>query len=371
MQIRIAQETFSTLLSRAQSVVERKSTRAILENILLEAAEGRLRVAATDLRISLTQEQSCLVERAGSIAVPARKLHEVVREIPKGDVVLEVQENQWVTVVAGKSRFHLPGAPAEDFPTMPLVPESFLAFPAPVFRKMIERTLFAASNDESRIYLTGVFLKEWADEGATYLRMVSTDGHRLALIDRALDKNTGIFRNGVIIPKKGLGELKSLLEGVEGDFEMTAGDGRIYARVGNASLAVTLIDAAFPNYEQVVPSDVRSWIQMERIPLVNALKRVSLLSDEETRTVILEASGDQLVVSSDNPRLGDARDEMEIEYREAPVRIAFNASYFLDLLRVLDGSIVKLGIVDGLAPCLVRDAEDSHYLSVIMPMRLE
>lgn len=372
MEIRIAQETLSTLLGRAQSVIERKSTRAILENILLEAYGGTLRISATDLRIALTQEAPCLVGREGAVAVPARKLHEVVRELPKVELSLDLQENQWATVRCGKITFHLPGTPAEDYPSMPALPETFLSFPAAVFRKMTEKTLFAASSDESRLYLTGVFLKEWVDEnGQALLRMVSTDGHRLALVDRPLPANLGVFEQGVIIPKKGLGELRSLLETVEGDFELAASEGRITGRVGNTCLSVSLIDAAFPNYEQVIPSDVKAWLSANRLSLLNALRRVSLLSDEETRTVVIAGADDVLVLTSDNPRMGDAREEIEVDYRGAPFRIAFNAAYFVELLRVMDGEDVKVGITDGLAPCLVRDAQDARFLSVIMPMRIE
>jgi DNA polymerase-3 subunit beta len=372
MEIRIAQETFSALLGRAQSVIERKSTRAILENILLEAYDGAVRISATDLRIALTQEAPCLVGRPGAVAVSARKLHEVVRELPKAELSLEVQDNQWTTLRCGKIVFHLPGAPAEDYPSMPPLPETFLSFPATTFRRMIEKTLFAASNDESRIFLTGVFLKEWVDEKQeAFLRMVSTDGHRLAMVDRVLPVNLGIFHNGVIIPKKGLGELRTLLEPLDGEFELAASGGRVFARVANTCLSVTLIDSSFPNYEQVIPADVRTWVVINRLSLLNALRRVSLLSDEETRTVVLEATEDTVVLTSDNPRFGDAREELEVEYRQSPIRIAFNAGYFLEILRVMDGDDVKLGITDGLAPCVVRDAQDARYLSVIMPMRIE
>ncbi|MBI5014725.1 MAG: DNA polymerase III subunit beta [Deltaproteobacteria bacterium] len=372
MEIRIAQETFSALLGRAQSVIERKSTRAILENILLEAYDGSIRISATDLRIALTQETPCLVGTPGAVAVSARKLHEVVRELPKAEVSVEVKENQWVTVRCGKITFHLPGMPAEDYPSMPPLPDTFLSFPSIVFRRMIEKTLFAASNDESRIFLTGVFLKEWVDEkNEAFLRMVSTDGHRLAMVDRPLPVTPGVFQVGVIIPKKGLGEFRTLLEPLDGDFELAASEGRLYARVANTCLSVTLIDSSFPNYEQVIPSEVKTWVRINRVSLLNALRRVSLLSDEETRTVVMEATEDSVVLTSDNPRFGDAREELEVEYRQSPVRIAFNAGYFLEILRVMDGEDISLGITDGLAPCVVRDAQDARYLSVIMPMRIE
>lgn len=372
MEIRISQELLSLLLSRAQSVIDRKSTRAILENVLLESQEGRLKVSATDLRISLVQESVCSTTKPGSVAVPGRKFHEIVRELPKGEVLLDVKENQWLTLTAGKVTFHLPAAPAEEYPTLPSSPKSFLSFSCAAFRKMIEKTIFAASNDESRIYLTGVFLKELKEsDGTSILRMVATDGHRLSLIDRPIDKPISLFEDGVIVPKKGLSELRNLLDTTEDNFDLTTNDGKLYARSGNTTLSITLIDAAFPNYEQVIPQEVRSWVQANRQQLSNALKRVALLSDEETRTVVLEAAEDSLLLSSDNPRMGDAREDISVEYRGNPVKIAFNATYFMDLLRAMEGEEVKMGITDGLAPCLVKGVEDSRYLSVIMPMRID
>jgi DNA polymerase-3 subunit beta len=372
MEIRISQELLSSLLSRAQSVIERKSTRAILENVLLESHEGHLRVSATDLRISLLQEAICSTIKSGSVAIPARKFHEVVRELPKGEVVVEVKENQWVTVSAGKVTFHLPASPADEYPTLPAIAKNFISFSCMSFRRMIEKTIFAASNDESRIYLTGVFLKEWREtDGSFLLRMVATDGHRMSLIDRAIERPIEMFSEGVIVPKKGLGELRNLLDTNEETFDLACSEGRLYARTGNTTLSVTLIDASFPNYEQVIPQEIRSWIQANRSDLANALRRVALLSDEETRTVVLEATEESLMLSSDNPRFGDAREEMAIQYEGSPIKIAFNATYFMDLLRAMEGDDVKMGITDGLAPCLVQGVEDSKYLSVIMPMRID
>jgi DNA polymerase III subunit beta len=375
MRIRFTQDGLAALLGRAQSVVERKSTRQILENVLLEADEGKLRVSVTDLRTSLSQETSCSVEVPGALSVPARKLYEIVRELPKADVVLETLENQWVTVKAGRSVFHLPGIAPEEYPTLPEAPESFFSFPASLFRGMIEKTLFAVSGDESRLSLTGAFLKEaLTEDGKPLLRMVATDGHRLSLVERPISAASGAFEEGVIIPKKGLSELKGLLDTLDEEgapFELGAADGRVYARVGGSLLSVMLIDASYPNYEQVIPKNVGTWIRVERAELTDALRRVALLSDDETRSVILEAKGGSILLSSDNPRLGDAREEIEAPYEGETLKIAFNAHYFLDALKAAEGQAVRIGISDSLAPCLVRGVEDPLFLSVIMPMRIE
>lgn len=372
MQIRIAQDAFSSVLSRAQSVLERKSTRPILENVLLEASGESLTVSATDLRVSMVQVVPCRVDQPGSVAVPGRKIHEIARELPKGEVSLVIKENGWVTASSGKSVFHLPGAPADEYPGLPSLPATRLEIEGDTLRIMLDKTLFATSSDESRMYLCGVYAKAWTDEAGTpLLRMVATDGHRLSLIDRPVGKDLGLFHEGVIIPKKGLAELKGLLEGSTAPLEVAASQGRLFARIGTTTLAVTLIDATFPNYTQVIPTESTHSIQVDRPSFVDALRRVSLLSDQETHSVVVDASPEGLVLSSTNPQLGDAREELEAAVEGGPVRLAFNATYFVEALKVFSGPGVSLTVSDPLAPCVLRDPTEPGFLCVIMPMRIE
>ncbi|MBE0618755.1 MAG: DNA polymerase III subunit beta [Proteobacteria bacterium] len=372
MKIRVHQDSFSAVLSRAQSVLERKSTRPILENVLLEAGGDRVLVSATDLRVSLVQQTGCTVGLPGSISISGRKLHEILREMPKGEVDLEVQENRWVKVSAGKSVFQLPGTPPDEYPVLPSFPKTFLSVDAPLFREMLDKTLFAASNDESRPYLCGVYVKAWTDEDdRRLLRMVATDGHRLALVDRPVDAALEPFGNGIIIPKKGLAELKAILEGVEGPFEIAAGEGRVFARVDSTDLAVTLIEGTFPNYQQVIPAESPTGVRVGRSVFFDALRRVSLLSDQESRSVVLEANGNRVVLSSADLRMGEAREEIEVEYGGPAVKIAFNAAYFLDALKAVGGDEVVLSVIDPLSPCLLRSAADARLLCVVMPMRVD
>ncbi|HSH68741.1 MAG TPA: DNA polymerase III subunit beta, partial [Deferrisomatales bacterium] len=340
--------------------------------ILLEAFEGSLRVSSTDLRVSLNQQTTCAIEQAGSVAVPGRKLHEIVREMPGGQVRLELKENGWLTVSSGKSVFHIPGVAAEEYPGLPAAPESFLGVDAALFRTMLDKTLFAAASDESRIYLCGVYVKTVKDEeGNRQLRMVATDGHRLSLSEQAVKGDLDPFAEGVILPKKGLSELRSLIDSCETTFELAAADGRVYVRVGRTLLSITLIDASFPNYQQVIPPEVEIKLYIEREALVDALRRVSLLSDQETHTVIMESSGDGTVLSSTNSQFGDAREELDSEFAGKPLRVAFNAVYLLEAIRSLSGHTVAFSIGDALAPCLLRGSDDPDHLCVVMPMRID
>ncbi len=372
MKIQVLQESFTSVLALSQSVLERKTTRPILENVLVESESDGVRVSATDLRVSIVQQAPCSVERPGSISVSGRKLHEILREMPKGPVDIEVMENRWVTVSSGKSVFHLPGTEPDEYPTITPPPADLMPMDARIFREMLDKTLFAASNDESRLYLCGVYTKAWTDEeGRTLLRMVATDGHRLSLVDRPVDSVLRPFEEGVIIPKKGLAELKTVLENVEGSFGVAASEGAVFARVGSTELAITLIEGSFPNYQQVVPAEAPHSLRMNRAIFYDALRRVSLLSDQDSRSVMLEADGDRVVLTSADIRMGEARDEIDGEYSGPPLKIAFNSAYVMEALRAIGGEEILLSIQDSLSPCLLRSTADPRALCVVMPMRVD
>lgn len=374
MKLTIDQQSFQEIVSRAQSVIEKKSTRPILENVLITAGDNLMTLSATDLRLSMTQTCNCATERKGSISLAGRKLHEIVREMPAGELSLEVKENDWVTITGGKSTFHLPGVPAEEFPSIPLAPKNFVTLGGDVFDRMVARTLFASSNDETRIYLCGVFFKEWKDEkGDAYLKMVATDGHRLSLVDSKLDKDLGIFEEGVIVPKKGVSEMKNLLSASsEGVLHIACEEGRLYASVGDVSLSIMLIDASFPNYNQVIPKMTGEGVQVDCASLKNALRRVSILSDQETKSVLMEIKSQEMRLTSDSPSQGDASETVDVLYKGSDLKVAFNAHYIMDILKVMEDETMRMEIRDSLSPALfVGTKDDDKFLSVVMPMRIE
>lgn len=374
MKLIIDQQSFLDIVSRAQSVIEKKSTRPILENVLISSRDNTLVLSATDLRISMTQKCSCNTEKPGSISLAGRKLYEIVKEMPSGEITLEVKDNEWVTISGHKTTFHLPGIPAEEFPSIPEPPEAFVKIGAGVFERMVGRTLFAASNDETRIYLCGVLFREWKNEGQDpHLKMVSTDGHRLSLVDSPLETRLGMFDDGVIVPKKGVSEMKSLIAGESGsELGMALAEGRLFATVGDVTLSITLIDASFPNYQQVVPAVSGEGVVVNCEAFKNALRRVSILSDQETRSVLLEISNSEMRLSSDSPSQGDAKETIEVRYKGPDLRVAFNANYIMDVLRVIEDDEMRMEIRDSLSPALfVGTDKDSNFLSVVMPMRID
>ena len=375
MKLKITKAELHKGLGRIQAIVEKRNSMPILANVLLEAekgsgGDGSLRLAATDLEVGVRGQHPAQIEKAGGLTVGAKKLFEIVRELPDEDVALEATANSYLDIRCARSHFTLAGTAPEEYPTLPeFAPDSTVAVPTEVLSSMIERTMYASSLDETRYNLNGVFLEVDADTGK--LRMVATDGHRLALVDREIPADLSGLANGVIIPRKGLAELKRLLDEDDVDevsigFEGNSG----LARKGDVTLVMRLIEGEFPNYQQVIPSELSVRLVVSSDQLVHALRRVALLSSERSRAVKLELAEGHLVVSSNNPDLGDARDEFDVEYSGDPVSVGFNARYLLDALGALHAKEVWLGLQNDLSPAQVVPTNDDDTLGVVMPMRL-
>ena len=362
-------------LGRIQSIVEKRNTMPILANVLLEANTakkkgGSLTLAATDLEVGIRGTHDANVETAGAVTASAKKLHEIVRELPDETVHLEASDNAYLSVRCARAEFSLAGSAAEEYPTLPsLSPERMVTAQAAVLSQMIERTMYAASMDETRYNLNGVYLELLADTGK--LRMVATDGHRLAYVDRSVGNDVEGLRSGVIIPRKGLAELKRLVDEEDADeieigFEGNSG----LARKGGVSLVMRLIEGEFPNYQQVLPKEIGIHLVIASDILAQSLRRVSLLSAERSRAVKLELSEGTLRLSSNNPDLGEAHEEIDVDYVGEPLEIAFNVRYLIDALSAIRAKEVKLGFRDALSPAQLVPSDDADTLAVVMPMRV-
>ncbi len=361
-------------LARIQSIVEKRNTMPILANVLLDArrepGDGSLELAATDLEVGIRGTHAATVKKAGTATVSAKKLYEIVRELPDEPVQLEVGSNAYLSIECARANFTLAGTAAEEYPTLPsLSPERTVSAQAAVLGEMIERTMYAASADETRYNLNGVYLELLSDSGK--LRMVATDGHRLAYVDRALGTELEGLRSGVIIPRKGLAELKRLVEEEDADevevgFEGNSG----LARKGDVTLVMRLIEGEFPNYRQVLPRDASQKLTVPVESLSHALRRVALLSAERSRAVKLELSAGLMRLSSNNPDLGEAREELDVDYQGEEVEIAFNARYLMDALGAMRTKEVQLGFKDALSPAQLVPTDDADTLAVVMPMRV-
>jgi len=363
MEFKIKRKDLLEGLSYIQGVVEKKNTMPILSNVLLEATGSVLKLSATDLEVASVCEVAAQVLKEGKITVLARSIQDIVRETDQEDIKISLGDSDRIELTAGSARFKIPGLNASEFPTFPAVDAPFVKVENELLRLMLERSSFAMASDETRYNLNGVLFQK-----AGKVRMVATDGHRLALVERdSILKEISDFN--VIVPKKGVAELKKIVAG-EGVCELAVGKKGLMARKGNISLYVRYLDGEFPNFEAVIPKDNNIVISIPKASLVGALRRVSLLSNERSKGVVLAFTSGNLEISAVNPDLGEAREELTLDYRGQKLSVGFNARYLLDVLDVIKDEKVLLGFKAETAPCLIKSEFDGGFQSVIMPMRI-
>jgi DNA polymerase III subunit beta len=376
MQLKISKRELERLVGRCQGVADKKSTMPMLGNILLQATSAKeLRVAATDLYLSVSGSAVAEVTRQGSIAVGARDLFERVKRMPEGHVVITVNDNASMTLQsAGQPRrYTLHGIPGEDFPTLPEPDRDAqrLTLKVETLARLIGATHFSISQDETRLHLNSA-LFEW--DGDT-VRMVTTDGHRLSKMDAKVESKKASMT--MLIPQKGIAELKRLCEEAksEGQEELSmchSGPSAFFDLVG-VQFGVKLVEAQFPPYDQVIPSSSTNIIRAPREPVADALRAVSIAASDRTGGVKLTLDKNVIRFSSESPESGDGFDEVAVEYGGDTFTVGFNAKYFLDVLGAIEGEELTLGISGELDPALIRPARNSEgldYLAVVMPMRI-
>ena len=375
MKLTINKGELQTGLSRLQGIVEKRNSMPILANVLMSASNKgkdgeQLQLAATDLEVGIQSSHEAKVTTAGGVTVSAKKLFEIVRELPDEDIHLEATANGYLNIKCARSNFTLAGTSTEEYPTLPnFTPGKTASVEAAVLSLMIERTMYAASVDETRYNLNGVYLEVLDQPGR--IRMVATDGHRLATVDRTLSEDPLGLENGVIIPRKGLGELKKLVDEDDADQIDLAFEGNNgLARKDKVTLVMRLIEGEFPNYSQVLPKKIERNVVIPGEDLIRALRRVALLSSERSKAVKLEFTDGRLTISSSNPDLGDAREELDIDFAGDDITIGFNAKYLLDALSTLKAKEVRFGLQNELAPAQFVPTDDDDTLAVVMPMRV-
>src|SRR5213083_3084846 len=371
MEVTVRREDLVRGLHLVQGVVERRNTLPILANVLIEPAAEGIALTATDMEVGLRGLITAQVKKKGTVTLNARKLYEITREVTAEEVVLKSVQAGWVEVLAGRSKFKIVSLDAKDFPQLPLgtdAPEgTTISIAVGTLREMIDRTLFAVSSDETRFNLAGVFAGN-EDDGV--LRMVATDGHRLAMVDRRLP-NARIER-GVVMPRKGLVEARKLLEEIEdAEVTMVVSPKDVRLVLHSVSFFMRLVEGDFPDYRQVIPGAPRAQARGNRDDLLSALRRISLLASERSHGVKLHLERGKLELSASNPDQGEASEEVDVQYTGEPLTIGFNARYLLDVLAVHpEGEVIELGFTDEVGPGVVRGSQDPDYTYVVMPMRL-
>jgi DNA polymerase-3 subunit beta len=380
MHVVVSKRELLRILGRCQGVADKKSTMPALANVLFEAkGDGQLHLAATDLYLAVTGKLNAKVEQAGIIAVGARDILERVRMMPEGDISISTTDGSATNIRALGSarRFTLHGVPGEEFPTLPQPDPSasVLDLDVSVLSRLIAATHFSISTDETRSHLNSA-LFEWDGES---VRMVTTDGHRLSKMEVLVKGKSA--QASMLIPLKGVLELKRLCDEASGDTEdgihssikISQSGPNAFFSLGAFQFSVKLVDAQFPPYQQVIPDSSERAIRAPRLALADALRAVSVAASDRTGGVKLTVTNGKMRFESESPESGEGFDEVAIDYDEAEVTIGFNARYFLDVLGAIDDDEIVLGLSGDLDPAVVKPATESstsHYLAVIMPMRI-
>jgi DNA polymerase-3 subunit beta len=386
MEITIPKAELSKLLHITLAIAEKKSTMPILGNLLLSAEDKTLRVTASDIEVTAVASAGASVKKKGAITVAAKMFGDLVRELPDGEVTIRTGDRDRVEVVAGSSKLKIMGVSAEEYP----VPDSIklatkCKTSAQTLVEMINKTLYAVSLDEGRYNMNGVCIEMIKEGKAASLRMIATDGHRLALITRPIDgmdftalKEKGTAKgetdvDHVIVPRKGLGELRKALETV-GDVQVGVDvvGGFLVVESGSWKLVVQLLDSEFPNYEQVLPKAAGTKIALLSSQLAHALKRVSLVVSDKNKGVRLDFFNNLLRISSSSPEVGEAQEELEIQYKGRDFSVGFNARYIIDALATVgENQPYILELAGEAGPGKMYAESDESAIGVVMPLRLE
>ena len=458
MKAKVDKEHLEILVGKAQNIVEKRNTMPELINALLEVKGENLHIYTTDLEVSLTDQMKVKAEKQGKITVDAKKLFDIVRELNKGEIHLEVRSNHRLEIRQGKSLFHIVGATAEEFPVFPTFKtEEFMEVDTEILLHMIERTIYSVSNDETRYHLNGVYFENENVDKKVQFRMVATDGHRLSLVNRFSQKAAvNKIPSGVIVPRKGLIEIKKIVESKmigfvritrnkqnkeelfikkgdefsvgekkfsatrdcrispENEFgdipletksssienisasqnwnsnlenvkitnpeafwnhsiQMAIEGSQLIVKVGYSLLMIRLIAGKYPDYGGLIPKNMDKSILVTKESLLNSIRRVALFSDQKSKRIVISVSKNKMEITSDDPNLGDAKEEIDVEYSGAEIKIAFNFRYILDILNSFEEERLNLQLKDSSSPGLFRpesSKRDGDYACVVMPMLL-
>jgi DNA polymerase-3 subunit beta len=372
MKVTVERAQLLRSLGHVHRVVERRNTIPILANVLIRADRAKLALKATDLDLEVTETLAAEVGPGGSTTVPAHMFYDIVRKLPDGaQIVLEASGDRAVLAIrAGRSRFTLQTLPESDFPDLAAgeMTHSF-KLAAGDLKRLIDKTQFAISTEETRYYLNGIYLHAAGSAKAQTLRAVATDGHRLAQMELPLPTGADGMP-GIIVPRKTVGEVQRLIEDAEAEIAIELSQGKIRFTLGEVVLTSKLIDGTFPDYARVIPLGNDKQLVVDKKDFEAAVDRVSTVSSERGRAVKLAINGGRLVLSVTNPDSGSATEELEVEYDADPLDIGFNSRYLLDIASQMEGEVAVLKLADPGSPTLIQDRDAKGALYVLMPMRV-
>ncbi len=370
MKATIERATLLKSLGHVQSVVERRNTIPILSNVLIEAsADGSIRLMATDLDLQINETVQAQVDVAGATTVSAHTLFDIARKLPEGSQVSLAAADGKMAIVAGRYSSSLPTLPRDDFPVIAEgeLPTRF-ELPAATLKEIIDKARFAISTEETRYYLNGIFLHV-TDDATPVLKAAATDGHRLARVTVPRPEGAAGMPD-IIVPRKCIGELRKLLDEVDGTVEVSLSASKIRFGLGTAVLTSKLIDGTFPDYSRVIPTGNDKILRIDPKSLLEGVDRVATIASEKTRAVKVSLDTDKVTLSVTSPENGTATEEVPGSYTSPGFDIGFNSRYLMDILQQVEGDTVEVHLADAAAPTLIRENDKASALYVLMPMRV-
>jgi len=369
MELKINRNTFLDGIQKTLGIVEKKTTLPILNNVLLKAEANKLKIIATDREISLNSDYEAEIIKKGEITISAKKLYEMVREI-QGEVIYLSQDNNIVKISCQRAVYKIPGLPAEDFPSIGDDKDVQLCnIQGIIIKDLISKTAFAMATDEMRKNLNGVLLETISDESNNMLRMVATDGHRLALAKNSIAEPFLETGKGVIIPRKGLMEVKKIIDENE-NIKIGIHKNMFIVKTNNTLLKVSLVDADYPDYKRVLPAEKGINIVLEKESFLHALRRMNVVSSERYGGVILSFSEGKLTLNSTNLDVGEAMEEIDITYSGEDMDVGFNVNYLIDAISVINKESIMFEVGSGIKPSVIKQTEGDDYLCIVMPLKI-
>ncbi len=370
----IARENFLHAISAQQNITSKKGTLAILSNVLIVVEQDRIIMTCTDLEIGLKQVLPAEVMETGNLTLPAKKLFEIARESNSETISFQEEENNWVEITTGSSLYKLAGMVADEYPHFPEYDEeAMVAVDASVMVDLIDKTIFSIAMDNENIYsLTAALLRREEVGEQVFLKMISSDGHRLTIMTKEVDENIkGLCLNPVtLIPRRGIQEIRKFSEDKD-TLRFGIEKKQAVLKSEDSLLVIRLMEGDFPDFQGVIDVISReNFIEINRLLFLESLKRINLFTEDMFRAVKIEVGDNHMLLSSQNADFGSAKDELDVIYSGEPLSLVFNCRYFIDTLQVMEGDIVKLTISSDESPCLVTSEEDEGFLSIVMPMKL-
>jgi len=374
MKITIARDELLTGLQRVQGIVEKRNTMPILSNILLETKQDGIELVATDLEIGVRGHYKAEVREAGAVSLSARKLYELLKEVTDGEITLETHENNWVQIQVGRSRFKMAGIAASEFPALPTIErEGRVAVSGSGLASLIRKTLFAVGDNDARYILNGLLITLRTSDKKVTMKLVGTDGHRLAVAEQDLPAGTGgdlPTELQAIIPRKAAQEIRRLLEEEDGEPLLGFTKNLVTFQKSGLFLTSRVMEGTYPNYQQVIPKESAKKAVIERAALESALRRVAVLSKDKTNAVKVMLQNGSITLHTSSPDVGEATEDLPAQYRGESLTTGFNARYLLDALAAMDGDQVHLEISSAVSPCVLKSDGAPGFLCVVMPMKI-